>query len=90
MILSLGNFHMGLMVQNFTTNEYMGISKYRYLMNDQNQLDNPFARGSAIENIVDALMPTSKEYYSRAEVVGEGGGGGAMGEEVNEASRFIV
>jgi len=70
-VAGLLTFHMQLLASNYTTNERVGLTKYSYLRNAQGMISNPFCRGSAWANICDGLFPSSKQYYSRAEVTGE-------------------
>jgi hypothetical protein len=42
--------------------------KYPYMINAFGAVDSPFSKPSALENIMDALFPSKKAYFSRAEV----------------------
>lgn len=68
MILGLLHYHIQLIVSSMTTNEHINHMKYPYMVNAFGGIDSPFLKPTAIENVVDALFPSKKDYYSRAEV----------------------
>lgn len=49
-----------LITKNLTTNEHIGLSKYAYLRNAFNVMDNPYDRGSVLGNILSGLFPSTK------------------------------
>jgi ankyrin repeat protein len=69
MIIGLLQYHTMLITQNLTTNEHIGMGKYAYLRNEYGSVDNPFSKGSAWANVLDAISPSTQVYYSRAEVI---------------------
>ena len=48
--------------------EHINHMKYPYMINAFGGIDSPFSKPTAIENIMDALFPSKKVYYTRAEV----------------------
>ncbi len=68
-VASLLSYHLQLIGQNLTTNEHIKMSSYSYLRNSYNLFENPFDKGSYFENFLDAICPSSKVYFHRAEVI---------------------
>jgi len=68
MIFGLLNYHTQLILSSMTTNEHINHMKYPYMINAFGAVDSPFSKPSALENIMDALFPSKKAYFSRAEV----------------------
>eukprot|EP01041_Mallomonas_annulata_P005271 gene5271-10547_t len=64
-------FHIQLLTLNYTTNERIGMAKYEYMKNHQGLLSNPFTKKNVFDNVWDGLFPSTKVYYTRAEVTGE-------------------
>ena len=69
MIVGLLNYHTTLILNNLTTNEQINVFKYPYLQNAYGVPDSPFRRKTVFENVLDALFPSKKHYYSREEVI---------------------
>ena len=44
------------------------MSRYHYLRNKFGGIENPFDKGSFQLNVIDALFPSNKDYYTREEV----------------------
>lgn len=92
-IFSLVHYHTGLLINNMTTNEHMGVGKYSYFRNRHNNFDNPFSKGNAWDNILDSIFPTNNIYYTREEVTGEPPLSADMPDEelhLTETSRLIA
>lgn len=68
MILGLLQYHIMLLASNMTTNEHINAKKYTYMRSVYGQVDSPFNRKVVCLNILDGLFPTTKSYYSRAEI----------------------
>jgi palmitoyltransferase ZDHHC13/17 len=81
MLMGLLQYHMYLLSVNFTTNEHIGQSKYAYLRNENNMMDNPFDKKSAWKNILDGLFPRSVQFFSRDEVLRFGADGREFRED---------
>lgn len=71
MVCCLLNYHLQLLATNLTTNEQINASKYSYMRNAYNLMDNPFDRGSYLANFIDGLFPSPKVYYTREDVVAD-------------------
>mmetsp|Transcript_31524 Transcript_31524/g.52662 ORF Transcript_31524/g.52662 Transcript_31524/m.52662 type:complete len:603 (+) Transcript_31524:255-2063(+) len=85
-ISGLASYHIKLVMKNMTTNEEINCYRYEYFRNEFNMIDNPFKKATLMGNLMDALFPSNKLYYSREEVVKDkrraaGIGGEGMGDE---------
>ena len=68
MIFTLLSYHIKLLGSAMTTNEHMGIMKYKYLRNEMGAIDTPFSKHSLFKNWVEGLFPPKKSFFSRREV----------------------
>lgn len=75
MVLGLLNYHAKLLASNLTTNEDINMTRYQYMRNEFNVIQNPFDRGGAWANTLDGLFPSSCSYYNRQDVLRDCGGG---------------
>lgn len=71
MLTGLMKYHFVLCTRNLTTNEDMGLKKYKYLQDDKGEYNNPFDTHSRLGNFLEVLAPDAKSYYSREEVLQE-------------------
>lgn len=69
MICGLLYYHTQLILANLTTNEQINLSKYVYMRGPSGLFENPFDKGSPAGNLLDALFPSSKVFFSREELV---------------------
>lgn len=58
MICGLLNYHMVLISQAMTTNEQIGMHKYKYFKNESGMIENPFDKKDFLLNLSDALFPS--------------------------------
>lgn len=68
MIFGLLSYHTQLILSNMTTNEHINHMKYSYMTNAFGGTDSPFSKPTIVENLLDGLFPSTKNYYSRQEV----------------------
>lgn len=68
-LAGLLNYHIMLLCNNLTTNEYIGANKYNYLRGNNGAWENPFLiGGGAMKNILDGLFPSTRVYFSRSDI----------------------
>jgi hypothetical protein len=69
MVTGLTMYHCKLIMSNLTTNEDSNKFRYSYLKDNYGIFSNPFDLGNKWKNAQAGLLPSSKLYYSRNEVL---------------------
>lgn len=69
MVTGLAMYHIKLIMNNLTTNEDSNKFRYTYLKDSYGIFSNPFDLGNKWANCLAGLVPSSKLYYSRDEVL---------------------
>lgn len=69
MLTGLINYHLYISTKNLTTNEDMGKRKYKYLYDEQGEFSNPFNVGTPWGNIMEVIIPDTRSYFTRQEVL---------------------
>lgn len=73
MMLGLLQYHTKLVRMNLTTNEDVNIMKYDYLRDERDSFSNPFRKATFLANLMDVIVPSTKVYYTREEVIRDRG-----------------
>ena len=60
MICGLLNYHLMLISQAMTTNEQIGLTKYKYFKNSDGMIENPFDKRDFWLNFSDAMFPSKQ------------------------------